>query len=553
MLMNMLIFMYMFYMFMVLIFMSMIFFYMDYLVILEWMIFSFNSMNMEFIILLDWISLLFMSFIFLISSMIMLYSMVYMSGEKFLNRFNYLMLLFIFSMIFMVISPNILSILFGWDGLGVVSYCLVMYYQTYTSYNSAMVTILCNRIGDVGILMSISMMMFMGGWNLVLCSSDMFLMFMMLVAAITKSAQIPFSLWLPMAMAAPTPVSALVHSSTLVTAGVYLMIRFNKFLLESGLSFLLLILSVITMLMAGLMANFEYDYKKIIALSTLSQLGFMMMILSMGHSVMAFYHLLIHAIFKSMLFMGAGVIIHSMKNTQDIRLLGNLNEIMPFTMMSLFISKMALSGVPFMSGFYSKDLIMELVYFSSFNVFMLILIIMSLFFTVSYSVRMFYYLFFNNSVKFYSYMNFMENNLMNLSMMMMMMMSVILGSVMNWFFFFDYYVIYLSVEIKMMTLGCCILGLVMSMFMMMMSKILKFYYLLNFFSTMFFMSSMFSWIYWPINLLGVKIYEFDKSWLEFLEKYLLLNFLIYKFNIYYKFHMFMFLFIYIVMFMNLFM
>ncbi|XP_071577752.1 NADH-ubiquinone oxidoreductase chain 5-like [Temnothorax nylanderi] len=162
-----------------------------------------------------------------------------------------------------------------------------------------------------------------------------------------------------MAIAAPTPVSALVHSSTLVTAGVYLMIRFNRFLLGSKVNLFLLFLSVLTIFISGLIANVDNDLKKIIALSTLRQLGLIIMILRMGIKIVAFYHLLTHAIFKSMLFMCAGIIIHSIINNQDIRLLGNLNKVIPFTIMRFIISSLVLCGFPFIAGFYSKDFIIE--------------------------------------------------------------------------------------------------------------------------------------------------------------------------------------------------
>nr|ASY95852.1 NADH dehydrogenase subunit 5 [Atta colombica] len=542
---NMLFFMYMFWVFFIFSGMSLSLYYLDLVVMLEWLVYSFNSMNLKFIMLIDWISILFISFIMLISSMIMLYSITYMSGEKNMNRFNYLLMLFILSMLLMVISPNVVSILIGWDGLGMVSYCLVIYYHNYMSYNSGMVTVLCNRIGDVGILMAISMMMMVGSWDLVMFNSGLGLMLMIMLAAITKSAQMPFSVWLPLAMAAPTPVSALVHSSTLVTAGVYLMIRFNNFLMETEVSVILSFISILTMFMSGLMANFENDFKKIIALSTLSQLGLMMMVLSFGYSMMAYYHLLVHAIFKSMLFMAAGAVIHLMKNTQDIRLLGNLNEVIPYVMMSLMISSMALSGMPFMAGFYSKDLIMEIIYSSKLNLFMLMLMIMSLSLTVSYSLRFFYYMFFNSSFKFYSYVYIKEDKMINISMVFMMLLSVMVGSVINWIFYFDYYMVYLPLLEKLVTLMSCMIGILMMVMVIMMGKIFKLYYYMYFFSSMWFLVSLYTVVYKPVNVYGVWISDIDKSWVEFVSKIFIMKFMWKKFNyIHYKLYMFVFIFVY---------
>lgn len=231
-------------------------------------------------------------------------------------------------------------------------------------------------------------------------------------------------------MAAPTPVSALVHSSTLVTAGVYLMIRFSKYLIESKVNYILLFLSVLTMFIAGLMANIENDLKKIIALSTLRQLGLMIIILRIGIKIIAYYHLLVHAIFKSMLFMCAGIIIHSIINRQDIRFFGNLNEVIPFTSMAFFISRLALCGGPFLAGFYSKDFIMELILNDQLNSFLVFLSVISLVFTVTYSVRVYYYIFFRN-IKFYRYYNFKETFLINFSIIVLILISVVVGSLLN--------------------------------------------------------------------------------------------------------------------------
>nr|AIW06070.1 NADH dehydrogenase subunit 5 [Polyrhachis dives] len=519
--------------------------YLDLSIMVEWMMFSVNSFNMEFLILLDWISTLFISVVLLISAMVMLYSIVYMESDVYIERFIWLVNLFVLSMILMIMSPNLISILFGWDGLGLTSYCLVIYYQNYSSFNSGMVTILCNRIGDIGLLMSIGLMMIYGSWNMIFSLDSYFLSFliisMIMLGALTKSAQIPFSVWLPMAMAAPTPVSALVHSSTLVTAGVYLLIRFNKFLFMFSMNKGLLYISVLTMFMAGLMANFEVDLKKIIALSTLSQLGLMMMILSMELKLLAFYHLLTHALFKSLLFMCAGIMIHLMGSNQDIRFYGKLNEFLPFTMMSFYISSMALMGFPFLAGFYSKDFIMEMLYSVNCNIFMLILSMMSIMFTISYSLRLMFYLFFKEwgSV---SLISMKENSLMNISMMGLMILSIMGGSMFFWFFFFDSYFIYLEVNIKLMTPFCMVLGFMMFM-LFYLKNLMKLYFLSYFFSSMWMMMYLYLWIYVPFLKLGMMNMKMEKEWLEFMSKDIFLGFIKHlnlNFN-FYKIYMIMFL------------
>nr|YP_010962593.1 NADH dehydrogenase subunit 5 [Euphausia crystallorophias]WNI01995.1 NADH dehydrogenase subunit 5 [Euphausia crystallorophias] len=365
---------------------------------IEWHIVSINSCSIVMTLILDWMSLMFMSFVSFISSMVLFYSGGYMAGDFNINRFIYLVLAFVLSMTFLIISPNMVSILLGWDGLGLVSYVLVIYYQNEKSANAGMLTALSNRIGDVAILLAISLLASRGGWNFYFYTELFNNMegygivgALVVLAAMTKSAQIPFSAWLPAAMAAPTPVSALVHSSTLVTAGVYLLVRFSAAIEGSMTQSVLLLLSSLTMFMAGLGANFEYDLKKIIALSTLSQLGVMMSILSLGYANLAFFHLLSHALFKALLFMCAGAVIHNMKDYQDIRVMGSLVVQMPLTTFCMNLANLALCGSPFLAGFYSKDLILEIAFMSPINITIFMLYCLATGLTVCYTARLIYY------------------------------------------------------------------------------------------------------------------------------------------------------------------
>lgn len=486
----------------------------DYRIILEWLMIRLNSINIEVIMLIDWISILFISFIIIISSIIILYSYVYIVRDKFIKRFIFLILLFVLSIVLIIIRPNIIRIIFGWDGLGLVSYCLIIFYQNYRSYNSGMVTVLCNRVGDVGLLIVIGLLIIGGRWNLILYRAESkLIIFILIIAAVTKRAQIPFSRWLPIAIAAPTPVSALVHSSTLVTAGVYLIIRFNKLLINNELNKILFFLAVFTIFISGLIANLEVDLKKIIALSTLSQLGLIIITLRLGLEIVAFYHLLVHAIFKSILFMCAGAIIHSIINNQDIRLFGNLKEIIPFVIICFFIANLALCGFPFIAGFYSKDYIIELIYRIDLNIYILVFIIISLIFTVSYSIRLFYYIFFRN-IKFYRYINLKEDKLINFTIIILVFSRVIIGSLLNWLFFFDYYLIFLNIDIKILTLVICLIGcLVFIIFNV------KFIYnnlfLRYYLRSIWFNNYLYLWIYVPINIIGGEFYIIDKTWIEF--------------------------------------
>jgi len=268
---------------------------------------------------------------------------------------------------------------------------------------------------------------------------------MVLLAAITKRAQIPFSAWLPAAIAAPTPVSALVHSSTLVTAGVYLLIRFNYML---GLNNFLLYIGVFTMFISGLGANFETDLKKIIALSTLSQLGLMIITLGLNMVEFSFFHLLTHAIFKSLLFLCAGVFIHSIGDTQDIRHLGGLIVRCPLTSFYFIISSMALCGFPFLSGFYSKDFILELYFISGANLFIFIFILMATFFTLTYSVRLIYIIFFK-TMGLKSYIRLGENAGMPGPISVLLFITLVLGSFIR-INFFPLTYIFLPLVIKLL-------------------------------------------------------------------------------------------------------
>nr|WQM56494.1 NADH dehydrogenase subunit 5 [Picromerus lewisi] len=411
----------------------------SYSLLLDWEFITLNSSCLSMSIYLDWMSMLFMGGVLFISSMVIFYSFSYMSLDLFSVRFLYIVLLFVLSMMFLIISPNLVSILLGWDGLGLVSYCLVIYYQNVKSYNAGMLTILSNRIGDVFILIGIAWLFNMGCWNYIYYLSFMshevswWLMFLMIISAFTSSAQIPFSSWLPAAMAAPTPVSALVHSSTLVTAGVYLLIRFSELLYLFNLDIFLLI-SCLTMFMSGLSANFEYDLKKIIALSTLSQLGLMMSILFMGYPVFSYFHMLTHAFFKALMFLCAGLIIHCMNDSQDIRHMGYLVNCVPFTCSCFCISNLSLCGFPFLSGFYSKDLILEQLNYGFSNLYIFMVFYMSIGLTICYSMRLIYFCMGGNSGLMVS-SSYNEDKIMMYSLIFLTMFSVISGSVLSWLIF----------------------------------------------------------------------------------------------------------------------
>jgi NADH-ubiquinone oxidoreductase chain 5 len=225
-------------------------------------------------------------------------------------------------------------------------------------------------------------------------------------------------------MAAPTPVSSLVHSSTLVTAGVYLLIRFHALLGERSILFFV---SVATIFISGVGANFEMDLKKIIALSTLSQLGVIIMTLSLGFYELSFFHLLRHALFKSLLFLCAGVIIHGMGNIQDIRYIGGVVRGLPLVSIYFFGASLALCGFPFLAGFYSKDVILEIFFIGSINFFILMIVFMATMITITYSFRLTYFLFFKN-LGTKSLLNLSEDSILYVPIFFLFIISIFSGS-----------------------------------------------------------------------------------------------------------------------------
>nr|ANJ70429.1 NADH dehydrogenase subunit 5 [Helochares sp. BMNH1425100] len=507
---------------------SVYFMILDYSVIVELDLLTISSTSIVMTLLFDWMSLLFMSFVLYISSMVIYYSKEYMFGDVNLNRFIMLVAMFVLSMMLLIISPNLISILLGWDGLGLVSYCLVIYYQNIKSYNAGMITALSNRIGDVALLMSIAWMLNYGSWNYVyyldFMKDDLVMKIitcLVVLAAMTKSAQIPFSSWLPAAMAAPTPVSSLVHSSTLVTAGVYLLIRFSS-ALSSNLMMFLLFISSLTMFMAGLGANYEFDLKKIIALSTLSQLGLMMSILALGEFKLAFFHLLTHALFKALLFMCAGAMIHNLLNCQDIRYMGGMGQFMPLTSSFFFISNMALCGLPFLSGFYSKDLILEIVSMDYLNIYIYLIYFFSTGLTVCYTFRLIYYTMAGN-FNFFSLSSISDLGTVMLKGMSGLITLVVFGgSMLMWLMFPTPYFICLPLLMKFMTLIVVsvggLIGYELSKFALSYeAKSLKFISSTLFFGNMWNMPfiSTFGVNYYPIYFGGEIYKNLDQGWSEF--------------------------------------
>lgn len=306
-----------------------------------------------FPVLIDRWSTSFLALLSLVSISVFCWSYYYIRCEEFYQRFITIVMRFVASIVFLIFFSSLYGALIGWDGLGVTSFLLVIFYKNRKSLGSGIITALTNRIGDCFFFIILGLSLF----SCQLGSSYYFFLLTLLLTSITKRAQIPFSSWLPSAMAAPTPVRALVHSSTLVTAGVYLLIRFNSLSYEW-----LIAIGSLTMIMAGLCACAEIDIKKVVALSTLSQLGVMIVSLSLFQKDFCFFHLITHACFKALLFICVGVGIHTIYGSQDSRSFSGTRSSLMWPISFLLISNLSLLGFPFMSGFYRKDFILESFY-----------------------------------------------------------------------------------------------------------------------------------------------------------------------------------------------
>nr|AWU49032.1 NADH dehydrogenase subunit 5 [Pseudophacopteron sp. DMP-2018] len=464
---------------------------------LEFELLKLNSVNFMFILYLDWMSVLFSLIVVLISLLVMLYSKSYMGEES--MRFIWLTLSFIIFMLFMIWSPSILSVILGWDGLGLISYCLILYYQSKSSFYSGFITAASNRLGDSMLMVGITMYLSLG--NYMFWENTVGFLFFF-IACLTKSAQFPFSAWLPLAMAAPTPISSLVHSSTLVTAGVYMLIRFNWMLYESLMNQWLMLISLFTIYMAGMNSFYEFDMKRVIALSTLGQLSFMMMILSLGYPYVAFLHLLIHALFKALLFMCAGSIIHSGSLIQDLRKVGNLNMDI-YIKMSLNISLLCLMGLPFSSGFYSKDLLLELFMLENKTILFLFMII-GVMITVSYSMRMLKYM---TKVNFW--LVWIEGSkIMTIPIILLASFNIMGGSVIVWIMmnygsFIVLESLYKIMPLLMLMMGILFQGLTLN-------KMMYYYFFLN----LMFLMNVTKYLGLIIYFMFIKMKLLDQGWME---------------------------------------
>jgi len=387
--------------------------------IYEWMVIG--GLKMEVGFLVDGLTAMMMCVVTFVSLMVHIYTIGYMEEDDGYNRFFAYISLFTFSMLMLVMSNNFLQLFFGWEAVGLVSYLLIgFWYNKPSAIFANMKAFLVNRVGDFGFILGIGLIVaFAGtlsyaetfakagelaklgfpgtGWQLitVICIC-------LFIGAMGKSAQFPLHVWLPDSMEGPTPISALIHAATMVTAGIFMVARMSPLfeLSDTALSFIIVI-GAITALFMGFLGIIQNDIKRVVAYSTLSQLGYMTVALGASAYSVAVFHLMTHAFFKALLFLAAGSVIIGMHHNQDIRWMGNVRKYMPITWITSLLGSLALIGTPLFAGFYSKDSIIEAVHFSRLPGagFAYVAVLLGVFVTAFYSFRM-YFLVFHGKERF---------------------------------------------------------------------------------------------------------------------------------------------------------